>query len=584
MRHILTVLGIIALSVSSAFAENATNSIKLISEIPSFHSLGFRWLVSGDANANAKVTVAYKLKKEQDWRSALDLHRVEPEAMEAARPPKGQFLFAGSIMFLEPGQTYEVRLSLIDPDTLVHTILTKTLTTMTLVDPMIKRVLYVQPQSSDQSAHGAGTKDKPINGLAIACKRAQPGDQLILLPGTYVSEAYLNLKGKVDAPIVISGSDKSKVIIEGGKNNSGFDIGGSKHVQIRNLTITKSLWAIRAIGASHLLVKDCLFDGVGTGVFGDSNKARGVHIINNHIKGVLQFPHSKNADHPWKKRELRGIDIAGSDHIFAYNTVHGFRDGIDVRGKQPIVNVDIHNNEIYDCYDDGMELDFSDHNVRAFYNRITNTGMGISFQPIHGGPAYAIKNVLYNLRGETWKIHLSPVGDPHRTSGGYMLHNTIVRSNPSFRVWSNEGPGHYFTMYNNLYIGTGGPIEVTCPMRYTKMDHNAYFHDGKFGNFAFWNKKKYKTIKDFAEETKLEQHGISALVSGTIFKGKMDFPDRDVSQEPRIFELKSGSPAVDRGLVLPSINDGFKGKAPDLGALEQGEKAPPYGVQKDLDI
>ena len=43
------------------------------------------------------------------------------------------------------------------------------------------------------------------------------------------------------------------------------------------------------------------------------------------------------------------------------------------------------------------------------------------------------------------------------------------------------------------------------------------------------------------------------------------------------FRLKPGSKAVDSGVALPTVNDGFSGKAPDLGALEQGQKEPHYG-------
>ena len=43
------------------------------------------------------------------------------------------------------------------------------------------------------------------------------------------------------------------------------------------------------------------------------------------------------------------------------------------------------------------------------------------------------------------------------------------------------------------------------------------------------------------------------------------------------FRLKPGSAAVDRGVVLPNVTDGFSGRAPDLGALEVGVAAPHYG-------
>jgi hypothetical protein len=43
------------------------------------------------------------------------------------------------------------------------------------------------------------------------------------------------------------------------------------------------------------------------------------------------------------------------------------------------------------------------------------------------------------------------------------------------------------------------------------------------------------------------------------------------------FRLKRGSKAVDAGVRLPNVNDGFAGKAPDLGAYELDQIAPVYG-------
>jgi len=43
------------------------------------------------------------------------------------------------------------------------------------------------------------------------------------------------------------------------------------------------------------------------------------------------------------------------------------------------------------------------------------------------------------------------------------------------------------------------------------------------------------------------------------------------------FRLRPGSAAVDRGLMLPNVTDGFTGRAPDIGALEVGAPATHYG-------
>ena len=43
------------------------------------------------------------------------------------------------------------------------------------------------------------------------------------------------------------------------------------------------------------------------------------------------------------------------------------------------------------------------------------------------------------------------------------------------------------------------------------------------------------------------------------------------------FRLRQGGGAIDAGIVIPTITDGFIGKAPDLGALELGQPEPHYG-------
>ena len=43
------------------------------------------------------------------------------------------------------------------------------------------------------------------------------------------------------------------------------------------------------------------------------------------------------------------------------------------------------------------------------------------------------------------------------------------------------------------------------------------------------------------------------------------------------FRLKPRSAAVDKGVLLPRVTDGFAGRAPDLGALEVRQPMPHYG-------
>jgi len=70
-----------------------------------------------------------------------------------------------------------------------------------------------------------------------------------------------------------------------------------------------------------------------------------------------------------------------------------------------------------------------------------------------------------------------------------------------------------------------------------------------------WKNDRYKTFEEWQDKFKKEIHGM--------LKEAM-FTDPAKGD----FTLKSESPAVDAGVILPGINEDFKGNAPDLGAIE----------------
>jgi hypothetical protein len=91
--------------------------------------------------------------------------------------------------------------------------------------------------------------------------------------------------------------------------------------------------------------------------------------------------------------------------------------------------------------------------------------------------------------------------------------------------------------------------------------------------------KSYATLADFRAATGQEAHGVE--VDFDIFE-RMVPPDP--SNRHAVyhamdlnFRLKPDSRAVDAGVPIPTVNDGFAGRAPDLGALETGKPEPEYG-------
>ena len=72
------------------------------------------------------------------------------------------------------------------------------------------------------------------------------------------------------------------------------------------------------------------------------------------------------------------------------------------------------------------------------------------------------------------------------------------------------------------------------------------------------------------------------VISGAAWAGdatiQVEFPDPAVPERPvPDLRIRAGSAAVDAGVALLNINDQYRGKAPDLGAYEEGQALPIYG-------
>ena len=89
-------------------AGNDAKPVELIEELPTLKCLGVRWIIAGDKNRNAEVTVAYReiasSAISSPWKRGPNLFRVQSEAvLEPNQPAAGQTMFAGSIFDLDEG-------------------------------------------------------------------------------------------------------------------------------------------------------------------------------------------------------------------------------------------------------------------------------------------------------------------------------------------------------------------------------------------------------------------------------------------------------------------------------------------------
>ena len=572
------------LSTAGARAGNESSPLgEPALEAPTLHCLGAYWIIKGDDNRNAKVEVSYRKAGTPEWHKGAPLFRVEKDHQNGAvtrekhksqlSVPPDAWLFAGSIVELVPGTDYEIRLSLSDPDGGTGERTLKSRTREEPIAPKGAPVRHVVPGSGG----GSGSESDPFKGLAAAQNAARPGDILLLHAGTYDGPFTFNKSGEPGKPIIWRGAGDGAAIIDGKQlkleemKGAIVELGNTHDVWLENVAIRNGYNLIRAHGASRLVVRRCHFSNGICGIFavGTESVQRDFFISDNLMEGFMPWPCTP--EQYGASPESRAVWINGTGHVVCYNRIHHFKDGPDVGVGPVCAAIDFHNNDISECFDDGAEMDFSERNTRCFNNRITNVFQGISVQPVFGGPVYVFRNVLYNVQVETFKMHSVP-------SGAIMYHNTALRTEQPLLL--STGDKCYNCVFrNNLFVGTSGrAFHNDAPMVNCDFDYNGYA--GWSGDvFYKWNNIKYATLDELKAKAPVDKHALS-LDAATLFEAGTKAPgDNKKIYASSVVDvrLKQGTPAIDAGEVLPGFNDGFTGKAPDLGAIEYGTAAPHYG-------
>lgn len=617
------------LAAASAWAQNATQAGRFVVEHPTLLNLGFEWAISGDANRNAAVAVRYRAAGETAWHAALPLVRIGGEHVYRQREhldytvPDG---FAGSILNLQPGTEYECRFELTDPDGVTGEA-SKTVRVKTRAEPQPfagGRTLHVYPPDHKgerlepsftsllEAYYGAGLGDWSV----VWERRAQPGDTILLHAGLYKPDRLnyvdpmmtpfdgtmsLTLKGTPERPITIKSAGDGEVVFDGGGNYRLFDVMASRYhifdgLTIRNTDVAFFAGQKEVLGAVGLTVKNCRLEGVGFGVWTEYAGSSDFYIADNLILGrddrfrLIGWTGFMWASAgPYGSHQLTsyyGIKVYGPGHVIAHNAIAYFHDAIgistygtpDQDPDRRASSIDIYNNDMHLSNDDFVETDGGVHNIRVFHNRGVNAAHGgYSSQPVFGGPAYFIRNLLYHVpSGVAFKFSAKP-------AGLFVYHNTIIGEHVIRDPSSNM---HY---RNNLFLGRDTPGRgimawANATDAYSS-DYNGYRPNKGAAAQYLWlapkseDWRKFATLAELSAATGQETHGIEV---------DFDIFERMVPPDPTKrhavyhamdldFRLKPGGKAVDAGVVIPTVNEDFAGRAPDLGALEVGKPEPKYG-------
>jgi hypothetical protein len=312
------------------------------------------------------------------------------------------------------------------------------------------------------------------------------------------------------------------------------------------------------------------------------------------------------------------VKLYGPGHVVAYNYIADFHDGINVEtygnpdgsfasgpdmlegpkyptreywDRRPVA-IDFYNNYITNSHDNPIETDGSMHNIRVLRNMLVNhASHAFCNQPALGGPVYWIRNIAYNLPGGSTRLN-------NGSAGVIFYHNTIL-SETTAAATSNV---HW---RNNLMLGQNAGaslLDVTTFTRYTSSDYNGFgpYPGAEFpfvwsappagvpadfagpGHTPTFETRRFATLEAYSQATGHDRN--SVIVGYDVFVNVPRLNAQDAATVQRLytadqfdFRLRPAAAAVDRGVALPTVNDGFAGAAPDLGALEVGQPMPHYG-------
>jgi hypothetical protein len=353
-------------------------------------------------------------------------------------------------------------------------------------------------------------------------------------------------------------------------------------------------------GVQNVVIEDCHITGWGriggarswgvtTGMDSGVYAGKGAgHLVVQ--RNLIEYPRSGSNDwesgHPDGPQGVSLIDSSGGN-ILRYNTIrstddHGFNDGIGGGSNfsfqgSPNRDSDIYGNIVSNCWDDAIESEGANRNVRIWSNYIHHTFVHVASASTSMGPLYVFRNVF----GESRISHQDHTGGMMLKTGmkiveingekvslglGYrfIFHNTALQPNGAQDVFSSHEL-HNAVTRNNIFYARGStyPKDSGAPGNDFKNDLTGGYLGGGFVKSMFLISEKMEWFLS-ATMKKIQWGRIESERNG-----KKIFITDPVLDAP--------NPAIDKGARLPGFNDGFTGAAPDIGAFETGLPALRFG-------
>ncbi|HUP96557.1 MAG TPA: hypothetical protein VM073_01375 [Usitatibacter sp.] len=527
------VAGLIA-SHGTAHAQATLPSTNTIA-IPTYEAVGLYWQSPGGSNG---CQVKYRKAGTTAWTAGLDLWYDARDAQ-----------CRGSLVNLTPNTSYQVEFNL--PGQAA----TRGLAFQTWANqkPVAKTITVASANGTTFNVAEGGTASGYVvyDGKGATLDGQNSAQYNVTINASYVIVRGLNLKGAKQDAIRISPNVKDVIIEDNDISNWGRTRDGKWGADLDS--------AVRA---------DC-----------STPTLQRVTIQRNKMHDPRYSANSWTDGHPMGPQAI-SFSYCGGNHVIRHNDIYNtngnrFNDAIGgednfTKTGFPNSDTDVYGNRISEAWDDGIEAEGANENVRIWGNYIDRTAIGIATTVTSVGPVYIFRNVynrnqflqsaLTNPDSDSREVFLKSGSDAALGNGRrYVFHNTMLQatqSGASLPLGAAAGIG-----------GTGS----SQPVNNTWSKNNIY-HLYKANGVAY----NYGTQNVFANDLYNGHPGEAVYTAG--IQGTPVYASGNGWQSGAggMYQLAPSSPGFGKAARIANFNDGPA--APDVGAHQSGTGAMKFGV------
>ena len=539
-RRLRTLAGASFLLVGLALANYPAHAQTLDASgtraVPTYESVGLYWANPG-ANSATGCEVKFRKAGDAAWTQGLTMW-FDARNSECR----------GSLVSLTPGTNYEAQLNLPGLPA------TKGLTFSTWANqlPVAKTITV---------ASGAATLNITEGGSAsgYVVYQGAPGATLdalnaslfnVSVNASYVIVRGLTLKGAQQDAIRISPNVKDVVIEDNDISGWGRTRDGKWGTDMDA--------GVRAACTTETLER--------------------VTIQRNKIHDPRYSANSWSDGHPAGPQGIT-ISYCGGNHVIRWNEIYsnngnyfndtmGGEDNFSTTGF-PNADSDIYGNKLSNSWDDGIEAEGGNKNVRIWGNYLDRTATGIATTVTSVGPVYIFRNVFSRNQFFQNKPHDQDDRQPFFKSGSdaslgdgrrYIFHNTMLQPTEA---------GSLYGLGGGAGIGGTGSAQLIN----NTISMNNIYHLWK-PNAAFYQ----VGVGDTFQNDMFNGVAGAAMVNGITATPTYAAGNGWQSESNGQYQLAAGTPGSQQAARIANFNDVFSGAAPDVGAYEPALGTMKFGL------